>query len=222
MTNLSMLRKSYLVCLSCCMLTRRFNRVKSWFVDGGSETRGMMGLADEPLAPQALIPDTPQANAMDIWAINAEKVQLNKGYMDYWNSTAKETGTGRPVDAIICPLAPFPAARENGYTYYNYSIWVNCVDYTSVVIPVTNVDKSVDKKDDSFKAKDDTDQKTQDSCEYQHAWSVKFADQRIDDPELYHGSPVAIQLVGRRLQEEKMIALAKYVGEALHGKARAL
>ena len=45
---------------------------------------------------------------------------------------------------------------------------------------------------------------------------------RTDDPELYHGSPVAIQLVGRRLQEEKMIALAKYIGEALHGTARAL
>ena len=41
----------------------------------------------------------------------------------------------------------------------------------------------------------------------------------IDDPEIYDGAHVNVQLVGRRLQEEKMIALAKYVGEALHGKA---
>lgn len=36
-----------------------------------------------------------------------------------------------------------------------------------------------------------------------------------DDPEIYDGAFVSVQLVGRRLEEEKMIALAKYVGEAL-------
>jgi len=43
-----------------------------------------------------------------------------------------------------------------------------------------------------------------------------------DDPEIYDGAHVSIQLVGRRLQEEKMLALAKYVGIALHGDAKAL
>lgn len=47
-------------------------------------------------------------------------------------------------------------------------------------------------------------------------------DNNTDDPEIYDGAHVSIQLVGRRLQEEKMIALAKYVGDALHGKAHAL
>jgi amidase len=36
-----------------------------------------------------------------------------------------------------------------------------------------------------------------------------------DDPEVYDGAHVSVQLVGRRLQEEKMLALAVYVGEAL-------
>lgn len=40
-------------------------------------------------------------------------------------------------------------------------------------------------------------------------------DDAIDDPEIYDGAHVGVQLVGRRLEEEKMIALAKYVGEAL-------
>lgn len=38
-----------------------------------------------------------------------------------------------------------------------------------------------------------------------------------DDPDIYDGAHVSVQLVGRRLQEEKMIALAKYVGQAVHG-----
>jgi amidase len=33
-----------------------------------------------------------------------------------------------------------------------------------------------------------------------------------DDPEIYHGAHVGLQIVGRRLQEEKMLAVAEYVG----------
>lgn len=36
-----------------------------------------------------------------------------------------------------------------------------------------------------------------------------------DDPDLYDGAHVGVQIVGRRLQEEKVLALAKIVHEAL-------
>lgn len=174
---------------------------KCWNFDGGADLKASFALSGEDQAKQAMVTDVPQANASDIMATNIEKREVQKDYMEYWNSTADLTSTGEPVDAVIAPLAPFPAARENGYTYYGYSVWVNLLDYTSVVIPVTNVDKNVDKKYTDFKAIDETDQKTQDTY----------------DPEIYDGAHVSIQLVGRRLQEEKMLALAKYVGEALHG-----
>lgn len=144
---------------------------KCWGFDGGSDCQADMNLSGEPLAKQALIADNlPQANASDIMAVNIEQREVQKEYMEFWNSTSDQTGTGRPVDAIIAPLAPFPAARENGYTYYGYSAWVNMLDYTSVVVPVTNVDKSVDKKYESFKAIDETDQKTQDTCKFLSTW----------------------------------------------------
>ena len=41
--------------------------------------------------------------------------------------------------------------------------------------------------------------------------------QMPDDPEIYDGAHVSVQLVGRKLQEEKMLGLAQYVGEAIHG-----
>lgn len=41
--------------------------------------------------------------------------------------------------------------------------------------------------------------------------TVKF----LDDPEAYHGAPVAIQVVGRRLTEERVMAIAKEVGRLL-------
>lgn len=41
------------------------------------------------------------------------------------------------------------------------------------------------------------------------------ADKHLDDADIYDGAAVSIQLVGRRLQEEKMIAIAEYVSKAL-------
>ena len=35
------------------------------------------------------------------------------------------------------------------------------------------------------------------------------------DPEIYHGAHVAIQLVGRRLQEEKVLVIAEHIGGAI-------
>lgn len=198
---------------------------KCWDFDGGADCLKDFALSGEDKAPQALVHDLPQANATDIMQTNIEKREAQKEYMEYWNSTAELTGTGEPVDAIISPLAPFTAAREKGYTYYGYSVWVNLLDYTSVVVPVTIVDKNVDKKLEDFKAVDETDQETQDTCKRapsQLRCGSRADMNAADDPEIYDGAHVSIQLVGRRLQEEKMLALAKYMGEALHGTAKAL
>jgi len=35
------------------------------------------------------------------------------------------------------------------------------------------------------------------------------------DPEIYDGAHISVQLVGRRLQEEKMIAVAEVVGSVI-------
>jgi Asp-tRNA(Asn)/Glu-tRNA(Gln) amidotransferase A subunit family amidase len=44
----------------------------------------------------------------------------------------------------------------------------------------------------------------------------KFADLcGIDDPELYDGAYVGVQIVARRFQEEKVLALTEILGDAL-------
>lgn len=53
----------------------------------------------------------------DIAAVNVEKREYQKEYMDYWNSTASLTGTGRAIDAVITPLAPMPANLTMKFDY---------------------------------------------------------------------------------------------------------
>ena len=60
----------------------------------------------------------PQLSASEISAVNVAKREYQREYLEYWNNTSALTGTGRPVDAIIGPVAPFPAARPNMYSYY--------------------------------------------------------------------------------------------------------
>lgn len=173
---------------------------RCWSFDGGKDARDAFELSGETPAPQIMMNETEQYNATQIMGTMIEKREACKEYMEYWNSTASETGTGRPVDAIISPLAPFTAARPNRYSYYGYSVYVNVLDYTSVVVPVTKADKNIDKEVSDFKPLNEDDKKTQASY----------------DPEMYHGAEVSVQLVGRRLQEEKMLGLAEYIGAALH------
>ena len=37
----------------------------------------------------------------------------------------------------------------------------------------------------------------------------------VDDPEVYHGGPVGLQLVGRRLREEDVLEMAEILESAL-------
>ncbi|MCJ1474174.1 Acetamidase [Lambiella insularis] len=179
----------------------------TWTYDGGADIQRAFALSGEPMADQVKPSygnaTQNQLNASEIAATNIAKREYQKEYMDYWNSTEKYTGTGRPVDAVVAPVAPFPAARPKSYKYYGYSAIVNLLDYTSCVIPVTTADQKVDVMSKDFKPLGDMDRKTFE----------------LYDAEVYDGAHVAVQLIGRRLQEEKVLALAEYIGERLAGSS---
>lgn len=70
-----------------------------------------MGLAQE--ASEEELSFRPSASselsAYQLWQVQNQRAILRKEYLDYWQNTVSLTGTGRPVDAIICPGAPFAA-----------------------------------------------------------------------------------------------------------------
>jgi len=48
-------------------------------------------------------------DAITLWNFQKSRRDLRETYLDHWNATALRTGTGRPVDAIISPVAPWTA-----------------------------------------------------------------------------------------------------------------
>lgn len=175
----------------------------AWMFDGGVDVQHAFGLSGEPSSAQVhltvgkeLFEET---KASKIWATNVALRQCKKEYMEYWNSTAELTGTGRPVDGVIAPLAPFPASKPAQFRYYGLTAWVNGLDLTTVALPVTLADKTIDKYEPDYKPISEHD---------------KFIYEDYD-ADIYHGAHVGVQIVGRRFTEEKMIAIAEYVGTLL-------
>ncbi|KAK6085993.1 hypothetical protein SCUP515_00354 [Seiridium cupressi] len=176
---------------------------KTWTYDGGEDVLKDFKLSGEPWVPQVdvVAKSQPQATASDIAAVNRQLREKRKEYLDYWNSTKSATGTGRPVDAFVSPCAPFTAALKSKYDYYGYSMYVNGLDLPGIVIPITTADRAIDVPDASYQPVSELDKKIQDYY----------------DPEIYHGAPVALQLVGRRFQEEKLLAIAEWFGGHING-----
>jgi amidase len=59
-------------------------------------------------------------SAYELWQVQKRKLGLRKEYLDHWNSTVSSTGTGRPVDAIISPMAAYvaPPHGKNKYVLF--------------------------------------------------------------------------------------------------------
>lgn len=55
--------------------------------------------------------------AYQLWQLHKKRRDLREEYLNYWQSTVQATGTGRPVDAIISPVAPY-AAPPHGFNTF--------------------------------------------------------------------------------------------------------
>ena len=85
--------------------------LKAWTYDNGADICSAFALSGEPMIPQvvgAYSGDKPPEDATYIAANNVAQREYQKEYMEYWNSSAELTGTGRPVDVVIAPVCLSP------------------------------------------------------------------------------------------------------------------
>lgn len=176
--------------------------------DDHKDIRDKAALSGEPVIPQIMRPgeaDGPPhvKTVPEHWEHARKKYLHQQRILEYWNSTAKLTPSGEPFDCWVSPVFSAISWRPGDMHSVpgSYAMVQNVLDLPSVVIPVTTSDKEIDNcVDPNYKAVSERDQKLQDYY----------------DPELYHGMPASLQLVTRRYQEEKAVALAMVAMEALN------
>ncbi|KAG8219530.1 amidase signature domain-containing protein [Butyriboletus roseoflavus] len=174
--------------------------LKLYFLDGGEEYWQVLRAGGEPPVPQTKwILDQiqhPRPFAVDeLFRLNGERETFRAKALEHWNATRGPTG--RPVDAILCPVAPTLAPPHDTTCWWAYSSHWNLLDLPAVVFPVGQYSASHFPPLDSFL----------------HA-PRNGIEERIAgqwDPSVYDNAPISLQLVGRRHNEERLLAILKVI-----------
>jgi Asp-tRNA(Asn)/Glu-tRNA(Gln) amidotransferase A subunit family amidase len=131
--------------------------------------------------------------------LNDILVRRNKyrtAYARHW--LAQEEKHERKIDVVLCPVGPGPAPKLETSKYWTYtSVW-NLVDYPGVVFPVTQV-----QEEDVTPA--DMEPAPGPEAEVWGAY-------KVDE---FMGLPIGLQVVGRRLEEEKVLQAMRVIQDAL-------
>jgi amidase len=171
-------------------------QVKLYLLDGGAEYHETMQKSGEPAVQQtAWILNQAQGRGeytvAEIFRLNLEREAFRAKALMHWNATQQRTSTGRPVDAILCPIAPTLAPPHDTTSWWGYSSHWNVLDLPAVVFPV---------------GRHKVDEALPHSCN-----GIERATFAEWQSSTYDNAPVGLQLVGRRHNEERLLAMLDVV-----------
>ena len=172
--------------------------------DGGKDVQAALDLSGEPVIPGAFVgkPEN-ELSIYEYWQLNRSRTNYLMEYAEKWNKTEELTSTGRPVDGIISPICALPAYPHHFKLSIGYTGVVNLLQLSSVVLPVTRVDRNLDQVTEAY-------YRMETLNEFDRA--VKEA---YKSPDLFENCSIGLQVICRRLEEEKAIGLAMVLERAL-------
>ncbi|KAL8419188.1 hypothetical protein RB594_002409 [Gaeumannomyces avenae] len=162
---------------------------RMFVADGGESIRRELQRTGEPWRPEMeAYSRAKEVSTYEMWQIHLERTAFQKKYLDRWNAAG--------IDAILCPTTPFASVKNGTYKHVAYTGVFNVLDYSCVSFPTGLLaDKNLD-------VPDATTQPLSPMCQAVHS---------DYDADAVHGMPVSLQLVARRLEEEKVIAMIKHI-----------
>ncbi|KAJ5554541.1 Amidase [Penicillium frequentans] len=161
--------------------------------DGGEDIRRDVAAAGEPYIPhvEVLINRGKPISVYDYWQLNKRKFAAQKKYLDKWS--AIRSPSGKPVDVLLGPTLPHTTVPHRKFRWVGYTkIW-NFLDYPAVTFPVDKVRADRDK----LATEDYTPRNALDEWN----WNLYDAEKVV-------GYPVNLQVIGRKLEEEKVLGAA--------------
>lgn len=169
--------------------------------------------AGDPMVPQTewIMSQVPNGGKpftiAETFQLNVARERFRKQLADHWNGTASRSSLGRTVDAVLCPVSPTLAPPHDTTRWWGYTSYWNLADYPAVVFPVGSHHARDWPQTNGSGTPRFSDAPRNPVEEFVHAqW----------DPKTYDNAPVCLQLVGRRLNEEKILNALRVVETALH------
>ncbi|KAE8351823.1 amidase signature domain-containing protein [Aspergillus coremiiformis] len=126
-------------------------------------------------------------------SLNVRIRTLLRRMHDAWNSD------GTPIDALLWVPAPHTAVPFDQYTYLGFTGLFNLIDWPAMALPLgMSANRQLDTKT-PVTPFNDLDAEVQ---EIYHADS-------------FHGLPLSVQLIGRRFEDEKLLAVSQVVHDII-------
>ncbi|KAJ9301431.1 hypothetical protein DTO271G3_1566 [Paecilomyces variotii] len=164
--------------------------------DGGEDIRRDVAVAGEPFIPhvEALVNKGKAISVYEYWQLNRRRTTAQKRYMDKWN--AARSPSGKPIDVLLTPTMPHTAVPHKGCRWVGYTkIW-NFLDYSAITFPVDKVRPEKDALPEMpYEPRNQLD-----------AWNWG-----LYDVNSMAGHPVNVQVVARKLEEEKALGAATLI-----------
>ena len=174
--------------------------------DGGEDIRRDVEAGGEPFVPhvEALVNKGKPISVYSYWQLNKQKVAVQKRYLDLWKST-KSAKTGEEIDILLTPVMPHSAVPHRKCRWVGYTKVFNFVDYPAIVIPAGQVSKELDGE------------AATETVSYQPRNPLDEWNWNLFDVDAMDGMPVGVQVVARRLNEERALGAAKVIDSVLKG-----
>ncbi|KAI1325224.1 amidase [Xylariaceae sp. FL0255] len=165
--------------------------LRMFTADGGKAIANELARTGEPLRPEMeSYGKVKGISAFEYWQLHLERQAFQKKYLERWVAAG--------IDALLCPTTPYSTVENGKFKHIAYTGVFNVVDYSAMSFPTgLTVDQAVDLQVNG-----------------QLSDADKTA-QREYNAAAVHGQPISLQLVARRLEEEKCIEMCKLVLEAL-------
>lgn len=164
----------------------------------------------EPFIPhvEALVNRGQPISVYDYWQLNRRKIALQQAYLEKWNKI-RSPKTGKPVDVVLMPPMPHAAVPHRSCRWVGYTkIW-NVLDYSALIIPAGNICSLDGSVVWNHTPRNVTDE-----------WNAGvWAQNKEKMIEL--GLPIGVQIAGRKLEEEKVLAVGAVIDELLRGSTHA-
>ncbi|EEP76536.1 conserved hypothetical protein [Uncinocarpus reesii 1704] len=164
-----------------------------YWPDGGKEVRGLFESSGEPILPLTKFileqPTVKDHTIAEYAQLAVDRDEYRNAYARHWSATANSP-TGE-VDLLLCPVTPGVAPPHECARYWCYTSQWNLLDYPAASFPVTTVDVEKDVREEGYIPRNEHD---------------RFNHDLYTGPERFQGAPVSLQVVGRRYQDEKVMA----------------
>jgi amidase len=172
--------------------------------DGGMDIRIDVAAGGEPFIPhvERLVNRGEAISVYDYWQLNRKKWALQQAYLEKWHQIRSPV-TGRTVDIVIMPPMPHSSVPHSGCKWVGYTkIW-NLVDYPALVLPGGKIEQQDKVAAWDFEARNEMDE-----------WNADLWRKNKDDM-IDLGLPIGIQIISRKLEEEKVLAAGKILDDLL-------